>query len=96
MKIIAFGSALAAALISTIAMSSPVMAQGTPPAEQAGHYEWHSAPTFGSRAIARSVRVWVGPSRMAATCDCSMMTAGHAEAAACMGMAKAGQPHSNG
>jgi hypothetical protein len=96
MKIIALGSALAAALISTIAMSPPALAHDTTSTDQSGHFEWRSAPTFGPRAIDHSVRVWVGPPRMAANCDCSMMKGGQAQAAACMGMPKASQPHTTG
>ena len=96
MKIIKHGAALAVALISTLATSSPAMAQDGGSAGQSGHYEWRSAPTFGPRAIPHRVRVWVGPPQMAANCDCSMMKADEAEATACMGMSKNGQSHPNG
>ena len=95
MKIIALGSALAVALISTFAMSSPALAQGGASADQSGHYEWRSASTFGPRAMPHQVRVWIGPPQMAANCDCSMMKGGQADAAACMGMPKSGQSHPN-
>lgn len=96
MKIIVLGSALAAALISTFAISSPAVARDSASTEQAGHYEWRNAPKYGPKAIPRHVRVWVGPPQMAANCDCSMMKVGQAEAAACMGMPKSGQSQSNG
>ena len=96
MKIIALSSALTAALISTFAISSPAMARDSASTEQAGHYEWRNAPTYGPKAIPRRVQVWVGPPKMAANCDCSMMKVGQAEAAACMGMPKSSQSQSNG
>ena len=96
MKIIALSSALAVALISTFAISSPAVARDSVSTEQTGHYEWRNAPTYGPKAIPRRVQVWVGPPKMAANCDCSMMKAGQAEAAACMGMPKSSQLHTNG
>lgn len=96
MKIIALGSAIAVALISTIAVSSPAMAQHGTSSEQTGHYEWRDAPAIGPRAIPHRVQVWIGALQMASNCACSMMKAGKAEAAACMEMPKSGQPHPNG
>ena len=96
MKIITLGSALAVALTSTFAISSPAMARDNAAAEQTGHYEWRNAPTYGPRAIPRRVRVWVGQPQMAANCDCSMITVGQSEVAACMGMPQSNQSRPNG
>ena len=96
MKIITLSSALAVAFISTFAISLPVMARDSVSTEQSGHFEWRNAPSFGPKAISRRVQVWVGPPKMAANCDCSMMKAGQAEAAACMGMPKSSQSQSKG
>ena len=54
MKNITLGAALAVSLISTLAISSPAMAQDGAATEQAGHYEWRNAPwTIGANNCAR-------------------------------------------
>lgn len=64
MKNITLGAALAVSLISTLAISSPAMAQDGAATEQAGHYEWRNGPwTIGANKVRtpHRVRVWVGP-----------------------------------
>ena len=64
MKNITLGAALAAALISTLSMSSLAMAQDGAATVQTGHYEWRNGPwTIGANKTLtpHRVRVWVGP-----------------------------------
>ena len=96
MKIIALGSALAVAFISSLAVSSPAMAGDTAAAEQTGHYEWRNTPNYGPRAVPGRVRVWVGQPHMAKNCDCSMDKVAQSEPAACIGMVQSNQSRPNG
>lgn len=70
MKNFALGLALAAALISTIALSSPAQAQDSKAtAPQTGHYEWRDAPAVGQKQAPYRLRVWVGPKMETASAE---------------------------
>jgi hypothetical protein len=76
---------ISAALAVSFAVAVPVFAQGSVTNPSAGHYEWHSAPSYGPRAPAPArTRVWVPDSTTQASCDCGMMKMSAADAASCM------------
>ena len=70
MKKIIF-AVFAAVVAVSAASASPTNSQS---ANQAGHWEWRSGPSYGPRApIPAMRRVWVGDAQQTAACDCAMM-----------------------
>jgi hypothetical protein len=88
MKNYLFAAAAIVASLSAVTLGAPAFAQDAQPGTT-GHYEWRTAPSFGSRAsLLVRTRVWVADAQQLAQRDCAMMRTAMAD---CMDMA--GKPH---
>lgn len=71
MKTLKIAAAIIAASASAFAVAPAFAQDGT---SGAGHYEWRSAPQYGSRAPMQArKRVWVPDHAQMANCNCDMM-----------------------